>query len=141
MKAFLVCCGAVLLTAAGTRAQVNPWLGTWALRLNSADEKPETLIYSDAGDGAMRMVSVEENSTLVTRFDGRPAVIDAEAAEPRTLAIKAVSPTRYSGTFSAAGTPRVRGNNTLAADRKTFIEVSWLIAKPEKTVTLIYERR
>ena len=71
----------------------------------SADEKPETLIYSDAGDGAMRMVSVEENSTLITHFDGRPAVIDAKAAEPRTLAIKAVSPTRYSWTFSVAGTP------------------------------------
>lgn len=63
---------ALFLTAAGQEHGDSPWFGTWALRAEDAGDQPETLIYSDAGNGAMRMESVEAQSVIVTRFDGEP---------------------------------------------------------------------
>jgi hypothetical protein len=39
-----------------------------------------------------------------------------------------------------AGKPFVSGRNSLAPDRTTFSEVSWLITKPTETITLTYEK-
>lgn len=134
-------CLAILLLAGAAQARDNPWFGTWKLRLKDASEKPETLIYSDAGGGAMRMVSVEQQSMIVTRFNGKPAPNEGvKAKNGNSLAVKATSPTSYVWTFFMAGKPFVRGKNTLAPDRKTFSEVSWLISKPSDVVTLVYEK-
>lgn len=109
---------APLLVAA---APASPWLGTWKLRVDRADLKPETLIYSDAGDGAMRMESLEDKSVLVTHFDGKPAIDIGKGARPGgALAITATSPTSYEWTYFVAGKPWVRGRNRLAADLKSF---------------------
>lgn len=51
----------VALPPGAVHAADNPWLGTWKMQVNTG-EPPETLVYSDAGDGAMWMVSVEMNS-------------------------------------------------------------------------------
>jgi hypothetical protein len=131
---------ASLSLSAPAQAESRPWFGTWALR--DAGNKPETLIYSDAGGGAMRMVSVENRSVIVTRFDGQPAPdIGAGASGKTALAVKATSPMSYSWTFFKDGKPFVQGVNTLADDGKSFTEVSWLPAKRAETVTLVYERR
>ena len=122
----------------------NLWLGQWKLRLADPSETPETLVYSDAGGGAMRMVSVEAASEIVTRFDGRAAPdigASARSGPPRTLAITAVSPTRYRWVFSISGKPFVAGVNTLAADRRSFTEISWRVDAPRKKVTLLYVRQ
>lgn len=68
----IVCLAAVPL-AASARVADSPWFGTWKLRLSDPGEKPETLVYSDAGGDAMRMISVEAKSVIVTQFDGKPA--------------------------------------------------------------------
>lgn len=142
MKTLHVACIVALSAQVSAQTMPSPWFGTWKLRLKTSAEKPETLIYSDAGDGAMRMHSVEENSVIVTRWDGKPASdLGPKGDGKPTLAIKATSPTRYTWTFYRAGKPYVRGINTLAADRKTFTEVSWLVTKPDKTVSLIYDRQ
>jgi hypothetical protein len=52
-------CLAALPVAAIAQTAASSWFGTWKLRLSDPSEKPETLVYSDAGGGAMRMVSVE----------------------------------------------------------------------------------
>lgn len=141
MHPIALCLCAALLAGAG-RASPNPWFGTWTLRLSDAAEKPETLIYSDAGGGAMRMVSVEEGSELVTRFDGKPAAdLKATAPPAFTLAIRATSPISYRWTFSRAGKPDILGRNTLARDGRSFTEVSWVATAPDKTVTLVYDRQ
>ena len=142
MKAFHVACAIALSAHASAQPASNPWFGTWKLRLKTSDEKPETLIYSDAGNGAIRMHSVEENSVIVTRWDGKPASDTGPKGNGKpTLAVKAISPTRYTWTFFRDGKPYIRGTNTLAPDRMTFTEVSWLISRPGKTATLIYDRR
>jgi hypothetical protein len=141
-RILLIACAMAVQNMASAQVTLNPWFGTWELRLKAADEKPETLVYSDAGNGAMRMVSVEEKSVIVTRFDGKPAIdIGPRGSGEPTLAVKALSPTSYSWTFYRHSKPYVRGVNTLAADLKTFTEVSWLISEPGKTVTLTYDRR
>jgi hypothetical protein len=135
-------CLAVLPLAATAQTAASPWFGTWKLRLKDASETPETLVYSDAGDGAMRMVSVEAGSVIVTRFDGEPAAdMGGTAPEGNALAVKALSPSSYSWTFIKAGKPFVSGRNSLAADGRTFTEVSWLVTKPAETITLIYDRQ
>ncbi|SOB80040.1 hypothetical protein SAMN06297144_0860 [Sphingomonas guangdongensis] len=138
----LAACSLLLLLAAAADPPPAPWFGTWKLRLANPAEPPETLIYSDAGGGAMRMESVEENSILVTRFDGTPAPVGGKAAAAeRTLAVTAVSPTSYRWLFAVAGSPRVAGINTLADDGRSFTERSWRVTAPEKVVTLIYDRQ
>ena len=73
---------------------------------------------------------------------GAPAPdIGTGARKGNALAITAVTPTSYTWTFFAAGKPFVQGRNSLAFDRMTFTEVSWLVSKPGKLVTLIYDRR
>ncbi len=135
-------CLAVLPLAATAQTAASPWFGTWKLRLKDASEKPETLVYSDAGNGAMRMVSVEARSVIVTHFDGKPSAdIGGSAPAGNALAVKAVTPTIYTWTFIKAGKPFVSGRNSLAADGRTFTEVSWLVTKPAETITLIYERQ
>lgn len=138
---FAIC----LITAPATvfaEAQPNPWFGTWKLRLKDSSEKPETLIFSDAGNGAMRMVSLEQGSVIVTRFDGEPSPdLGKEGPREPVLAVKATSQTSYTWTFFREGKPYIKGVNSVAADRRTFKEVSWLISKPDKIVTLIYDRQ
>ena len=129
-----------LLAAAPVPAASNPWLGTWSLR--DAGQKPETLIYSDAGGGAMRMVSVEDRSELVTHFDGKPALnTGAGAFDRHALAVRSASPTSYTWTLFKEGKPWVRGRNVLAADHKSFTEVSWLAAKPTRKLTFVFDKR
>lgn len=131
---------AVLSFAPAAAAQTNSWFGTW--KLKDASAKPETLIYRDAGGGAMRMESVEDKSVLVTHFDGKPAMDEGSGrARHHALALKAISGTSYSWTFLVAGKPVARGVNTLAVNRKSFTEVSWPVAKPAKKFTLVYERQ
>ncbi|WGM30599.1 hypothetical protein [Brevundimonas sp. NIBR11] len=132
---------AVLLGAASQDGGTSPWFGTWALRAQDAGDRPETLIYSDAGAGAMRMESVEAQSVIVTHFDGEPMVDIGPNSSSSALAVTATSPTSYAWTFWKDGQPFVQGLNTLAADRQSFTEVSWLADEPENRVTLIYERR
>lgn len=143
IKPFLTAaCLIILLLGEAAQADGNPWFGTWKLKLNDPTDKPETLIYSDGGGGAMRMVSVEQHSVIVTRFDGTQAAdIGAGARKGNGLAIKATSRTSYDWTFFMDGKPYVQGQNTLAADLKTFNEVSWLVSKPGDLITLVYERR
>lgn len=131
---------APLLLLPAAAPSPNPWLGTWSLRA-PAGEPPETLVYTDAGEGAMRMVSVEAKSVILTRFDGRPAPdtgAGATTGPARTLAVTAQTPRRYRWTFAIAGKPFVAGVNTLSADGRTFTEVSWRVDTPAKRVTLIY---
>ena len=130
-----------LIVGASAPVQANPWLGTWHLRIKPG-EAPETLQYTDAGDGAMRMVSVETNSVIVTRFDGRPAADQGQTDGPaRTLAIQWRSRTSYLWTFALDGVPFVQGLNTLVDDWQSFTEVAWRVTTPGKTTTLLYERR
>lgn len=136
----------IALTAAAPvaaeQADRSAWFGTWSLRLADPADKPETLIYSDAGGGAMRMVSVEDGRELITHFDGKPSVdVRAGPGPAPTLAIRATSPTSYTWTFARPAKPDVQGRNALAADRRSFTEVSWLVTEPAKTVTLVYDRR
>jgi hypothetical protein len=139
---FAAVCLVVLPFAATAQVAASPWFGTWKLRSSDPTEKPETLFYSDAGGGAMRMVSVESKSVIVTRFDGKPAADTGRgAAKGNALAVKAISPMSYSWTFLKAGKPFVSGRNSLAADRKSFTEVSWLVTKPAEKITLIYDRQ
>lgn len=142
VKGLLALCLTALPATVLAQAAANPWFGTWELRLNQADEPPETLVYRDAGDGAMRMESVEQGSVIVTRFDGTPSPdIGSNGRREPALAIKATSPTSYTWTFYRAGKPFVEGVNTLSGDGKSFSEVSWLITKPGSTITHIYERK
>ena len=133
---------AVLLSSSAiAQPAASGWFGTWQLRLKDASEEPETLIYTDAGRGAMRMRSIEEGSDLVTRFDGKPVKTGGKDGGTTALAIKATSPTSYDWTFYKAGKPWVRGRNALAPDRQSFTEESWLVAKPAGVVRLVYDRK
>jgi hypothetical protein len=132
---------AASLVGACQNPNTNPWFGTWSLRAEDADGKPETLVYSDAGDGAMRMESVENKSVIVTRFDGAPASDSRAEGGRGALAVTSISPTSYSWTFWSDGKPFVEGLNTLATDRGSFTEVSWRVGKPDDKITLVYERK
>jgi hypothetical protein len=133
---------AALLIVGVAQAATNPWFGTWKLRIDRADQAAETLIYSDAGNGAMRMTSVEDKSELVTRFDGKPSVdVGADCHPDWTLAIKAASPTSYTWLFSRSGKPVAQGFNALSHNAKTFTEVSWDVHNPAKATTVTYERQ
>ncbi|MFJ6023071.1 hypothetical protein ACIQC9_00565 [Brevundimonas sp. NPDC092305] len=140
------CIAAALLAvtlggAAQDGSDTSPWFGTWSLRAEDAGDKPETLIYSDAGGGAMRMESVEARSVIITRFDGEPVVDSGSASSGNALAVTATSPTSYDWTFWVDGKPFVQGQNSLAEDRQSFTEVAWRIDSPERKMTLVYERR
>jgi len=131
----------VSLTAAAAQNPGNAWFGQWSLRAEDAGDEPETLIYSDAGNGAMRMESVEIGSVIVTRFDGTPVTDSGRANSGAALAVTTTSPTSYTWVFWMNGQPFVEGENTLSQDRQSFTEVSWRVDQPDKTVTLVYERR
>jgi hypothetical protein len=135
-----VCLAVVPLTAAAP-TPASPWFGTWKLRVSDPTESPETLVYSDAGGGAMRMVSVEQNSVIVTRMDGVAAADVGKDGGGRTLAVRAITPTVYRWTFAIAGKPIAEGVNTLSVDGRMFEEVSWSPSKPGERITLIYERQ
>ena len=133
---------AALLGAAGPQSSASAWFGAWRLRALDDGGKPETLIYSDAGNGAMRMVSVEAQSVIVTRFDGAPAAdVGPVAKAGNALAVRATSPTSYAWIFWSGGKPFVEGFNVLAEDRRSFKETSWLVENPDDKVTLVYERQ
>lgn len=115
--------------------------GTWKTFKDSSSE-PETLVYSDAGHGAMRMQSLERKGALITHFDGAPAEeIDPQPGPKQALAIKASSAISYTWVLSMDGKPIAEGKNTIAPDGKSFTEVNWLAGKPTETYTMIYEKQ
>lgn len=129
------------LSAGYAQAATSQWFGIWKLRIERADQTPETLLYSDAGNGAMRMVSVEDKSEIVTHWDGQPSADTGAGSQDWTLAIKATSEASYRWTFAKRGKPVAQGLNTLADDAKTFREISWPVGDPTKTTTVTYERQ
>lgn len=63
-------------------------------------------------------------------FRGHPvpdAGAGATSGPKRTLAITAITPTRYRWTFAIAGKSFVAGVNTLAGDGRTLTEMSWRV--------------
>ena len=102
-------------------------VGTWKTSSDSSSE-PETVIYSDAGNGAMRMQSVERKSASITHFDGQPSEeVGSQIGPKQALAITATSPTSYTGVLSLDGKPIAEGKNAIAPDGKSFTEVNWLV--------------
>lgn len=79
---------------------------------------------------------------IVTRFDGRPAPTwGRKQARDAPLPSSGNLPTRYPWTFALDGKPFAQGLNTLAADRRSFIETAWRVSDPGKTITLVYDRQ
>ncbi len=140
-RSFLAALLALSLTGARQTTDASPWFGTWALRAEDAGDQPETLVYSSAGGGAMRMESVEARSVIVTHFDGEPVLDSGPTNSGNALAVTATSPRSYSWIFWTGEKPFVAGTNTLADDGQSFTEISWRIDRPERQVTLIYEKR
>ena len=83
------------------------------------------------GAAISRMAAAQGYRVAINYRDDRSRA-EALAAEIEAQGGKAVA---------IAGKPFVSGVNTLAADGRSFTEVSWRVNAPAKTVTLVYDRQ
>jgi hypothetical protein len=114
--------------------------GTWKDVSEDSSAK-ETMVYSDGGNGKLKMQYVEAKSETVVALDGTPATENSPRATPgETFSYKKASPTELKYTVLMQGKPFVEGMQTVSADGKVLKDVSWLVSQPTEKTTEIFEK-
>ena len=83
-----------------------------------------------------------QKATVIGRLDGRPNPIKGPTSEEGlTLALSSGPPHAVLYKIAIQGKPLAEGKMTLAADGKSFLDVSWEPGKENEKTTSFYARQ
>jgi hypothetical protein len=121
----------------GTTGLVGKWRST-----KVTISAPDSSVVSSPSPGIMHWDIPAYKETVEGKFDGTDLPITGPEVPPGlTLAVKPSSPTKYSYTVKANGKPVSYGIQTLAADGKSFTDVSWNPGKESEKSTAFYAKQ
>lgn len=128
---------AVYTRVTGTTGLVGKWRST-----KVTISAPDSFIISSPSPGIMHWDIPAYKESVQGKLDGTDLPITGPNVPPRlTLAVKQVSPTKISYVVKGNGKPDSYGIQTLAADGKSFTDVSWSAGKPGEKATGVYVKQ
>ena len=115
--------------------------GRW--RSIKVDESaPMTFIIATHPDGTMRWDLPEMQAYVEGKPDGTDLAVHGPTMPPgMTFAFKKMSPRKIAYSTRVNGKPDSAGEQTLAADGKSYTDVSWTAGKEDERQTAVYVRQ
>jgi hypothetical protein len=121
----------------GTTGLVGKWRSTKVII-----SAPDSFVISSPSPGVMHWDIPAYKETVQGKFDGTDLPITGPDVPPGlTIAIKTDSPTKHSYIVKVDDKPDSYGVQTLAADGKSFTDVSWNAGKPDEKATGVYVKQ
>jgi hypothetical protein len=112
----------------GTNGLVGKWRST-----KVTVSAPDSFIISSPSPGVIHWDIPAYKESVQGKFDGTDLPVSGPDVPPGlTIAMKPVSATSYSYVVKVNGKPNSYGTQTLAADGKSFTDVSWSAGKPDE---------
>jgi hypothetical protein len=117
------------------------FLGTW-VSTKETSSSPGVSVISTAADGSITFSDPISQYSLTVKLDGTPATpVGPQMTQNLTIAYKKASTHRLDYTVMLKGQKVAEGYDELAADGKSYKEVSWLIGKASEKSTAVYEKQ
>ena len=121
----------------GTTGLVGKWRST-----KVTISAPDSFVISTPSPGVMHWDIPAYKESVQGKFDGTDLPITGpDVPAGLTLAVKRISPTKLSYIVKGNGKPDSYGIQTLAADGKSFTDVSWSAGKPGEKGTGVYVKQ
>jgi hypothetical protein len=121
----------------GTTGLVGKWRST-----KVTVSAPDAFVVSSPSPGIMHWDIPSYKETVEGKFDGSDLPITGPDVPPGlTLAVKPSSPAKHSYTVKVNGKPDSYGIQTLAADGKSFTDVSWSPGKMSEKSTAVFVKQ
>jgi hypothetical protein len=121
----------------GTTGLVGKWRST-----KVTISAPDSFVISSPSPGTMHWDIPAYKESVQGKLDGSDLPITGPNVPPGlTLSVKQDSPTKLSYVVKGNGKPDSYGIQTLAADGKSFTDVSWSAGKPDEKGTGVYVKQ
>lgn len=128
---------AVYTRVTGTKGLIGKWRST-----KVTISAPDSFVVSAPSAGIVRWDIPAYKEFVQGKMDGTDLPITGPDVPPGlTIGIKQVSPAKISYTVKHDGKPDSYGTQTLAADGKSFTDVSWSAGKPGEKSTGFYAKQ
>jgi len=116
-------------------------LGTWRSVKSTSGGAPQTFVISSSAAGLHYEIP-DMKLSLENATDGREHAISGPETPPgMTISLKAVTPTETKYVIKIGGKPDGIGVQTIAADGRSFSDVSWTPGKEGEKQTAIYVKQ
>jgi hypothetical protein len=116
-------------------------VGTWQDVKTSA-ASPDTFVISSGEGGTLHYDIPSWHESADTALDGTDAPIKGErVAAGMTIGLKLVSPRKITYVMKFQGKPDMYGESTLAADGKSYTDVSWAAGREKEKQEAVYRKQ
>jgi hypothetical protein len=117
-------------------------LGTWRSVKSTSGGAPQTFIISSPGAGTLHYDIPDMKASAEGATDGTDHPLSGPTVAPgMTVAFKAVKPNEIKYTIKVNGKPDSIGVQTIAADGRSFSDVSWTPGKESEKQTAVYVKQ
>lgn len=118
-------------------------IGTWRSIKVKNPAGPQTFVISSPRPGILHYVIPEMQASVDGPADGKdlPVVGGPEVPPKMTYAYKFLAPTKVSYTVKIDGKVDSRGEQTMAADGRTYTDVNWSPGKENEKQTAVWVKQ
>lgn len=117
-------------------------LGTWRSTQVSGASGPQQFVITSPAPGVMHYEVPDMKASAEGRLDGTDHPLTGGTMPPgATVSWQAVSPTKIKYVLKVDGKPNSIGEQTLAADGRSFSDISWDPGKENEKVTVVYVKQ
>jgi hypothetical protein len=117
-------------------------LGTWRSVKSTSGGAPQTFVISSPGAGVVHYDVPDMKASVEGATNGTDLALTGPTVPPgMTIAFKAVKPTETKYTIKVNGKPDAIGVQTIAADGRSFSDVSWTPGKESEKQTAVYVKQ
>jgi hypothetical protein len=117
-------------------------LGTWRSVKSTSGGAPQTFVISSPGAGVVHYDVPDMKASVEGATNGTDLPLTGPTVPAgMTISFKAVKPTETKYTIKINGKPDAIGVQTMAADGRTFSDVSWTPGKESEKQTAVYVKQ
>lgn len=117
-------------------------VGTWRVANIKGPSGPTVFVISQPAPGIVRYELPDMKASVEGRTDGSDNPLSGPTVPPgSTVSFKALSPTKTRYVMKLNGRIDTMGDETLAADGKSFTDVNWLPGKEAETTSSRYVKQ
>ncbi len=117
-------------------------IGTWRTTKVSGGGGPQEFVISAPAAGVLHYEVPDMKASAEGRLDGSDNALTGPTMAPgTTISFEALSPTKVRYVMKVNGKPEGQGEQTIAADGRSFSDVSWSPGKESEKTTGVYVKQ
>jgi hypothetical protein len=117
-------------------------IGTWRTAKVVGPSGPQTFVMSSPADGVLHVDVPDMKASAEGRMDGSDNPLTGPSVPPgSTISFKALAPTQYRYVMKINGKTDNMGEQTIAADGRSFTDVNWVPGRENEKTTAVYVKQ